>query len=91
MDRGIMQRITDAADLQDELLPGIPLVEIAGDGRVLIEHHFGVTEYGRCQVCVRVKYGFVIVTGSRLEFSRMTRDILIISGRIDCVRLERRR
>ena len=91
MDRGIMQRITDAADLQDELLPGVPLVEIAGDGRVLIEHHFGVTEYGRCQVCVRVKYGFVIVTGSRLEFSRMTRDILIISGRIDCVRLERRR
>ena len=91
MDRGIMQRITDAVDLQDELLPGVPLVEIAGDGRVLIEHHFGVTEYGRCQVCVRVKYGFVIVTGSRLEFSRMTRDILIISGHIDCVRLERRR
>ena len=90
MERGIMQRITAAADLQDELLPGVPLVEIAGDGRVLIEHHFGVTEYGRCQVCVRVKYGFVIVSGSRLELSRMTKHILVISGHIDCVRLERR-
>ncbi len=28
-----------------ELLPGMPLIEITGAGRVLIENHGGVTEY----------------------------------------------
>lgn len=91
MERGIMQRLTTAADLTDETLPGVPLIEIAGDSRVLIEHHFGVTEYGRCQICVRVKYGLVIITGSRLELARMTRQILVVTGCIETVRLERRR
>lgn len=91
MGSGVIQRIAESTDLTDELLPGVPLVEIAGDSRVLIEHHFGVTEYGRCQICVRVKYGFVVIQGRGLELACMTRQILVITGNIDCVRLERRR
>ena len=91
MKREIMQRISAAADMVDAPLSGIPLVEIAGDSRVLIEHHFGVTEYGRCQICVRVKYGILIINGSRLELARMTRELLVVTGCIDSVRLERRR
>lgn len=90
MEKGFMQRITSAADLNDEPLPGVPLVEIAGDSRVLIEHHFGVTQYGRCQICVRVKYGLVVVQGTRLELARMTKQQLVIAGCIECVKLERR-
>jgi sporulation protein YqfC len=91
MEKGIMQHLTAAAELSDEVLPGIPLIEIAGESRVLIEHHFGVTEYGRCQICVRVKYGLVIIHGSHLELTRMTRQIMVVTGCIECVRLERRR
>ena len=86
----IVERITAAADLPDEPIPGVPLVEIAGEKRVLIEHHCGVTEYGRCQICVKVKFGFVMVIGQRLELARMTKEQLIITGRIECVKLERR-
>lgn len=86
----IMERITSATDLPDEPIPGLPLVEIAGEKRVLIEHHCGVTEYGRCQICVKVKFGLVMVMGQRLELARMTKDQLIITGKIECVKLERR-
>lgn len=86
----IMERITAATDLSDEPIPGVPLVEIAGEKRVLIEHHCGVTEYGRCQICVKVKFGFVMVMGQRLELARMTKEQLIITGKIECVKLERR-
>ena len=79
-----------AADLPDEPVPGLPLVELAGDGRVLIEHHRGVTEYGRSQISVRVKFGFVTVLGRDLELAKMTREQLIITGCIDAIRLERR-
>ena len=85
-----MQRLADGADLAGETLPGVPVIEIAGDRRVLIERHSGITEYGRERISVKVKYGMVCICGAGLEMTRMTRDQLVVSGRIDCVRLQRR-
>ena len=89
MEKHIMERIAMTADLPDEPIPSVPLVEIAGDRRVLIEHHCGVTQYGRCRISVRVKYGSVVVIGTQLELTRMTLEQLIITGKIECVQLER--
>ena len=89
MEKHFVERIVTAADLYDEPIPNMPLVEIAGDRRVLIEHHCGVTQYGRCRISVRVKFGTIVINGAQLELSRMTGQQLIISGRIDSVVLER--
>lgn len=89
--RGWIERFTESADLQGELMPGQPLVELFGDRRVLIEHHGGVTEYGREKIQVRVKYGFLCICGGCLELARMTAEQLVITGRIDTVTLIRRR
>lgn len=85
-----MEHLTAAADLQEEPIPGLPLIEISGDRRVLIEHHCGVTEYGHEQIGVRVKYGCILICGNHLELTRMTKEQLIISGCIEAVRLIRR-
>ena len=66
---------------------GLPLAEIMGDRRVLIEQHRGVVTYGTCEVCVRVKFGVIQVCGSSLSLSRMSKEQVVISGTIDCVRL----
>lgn len=71
-------------------LPGIPILELAGDRRVLVECHCGVTKYGRDEVGVRVKYGFLVIKGSGLCLSHMSKERLVISGRIDSVELIRR-
>lgn len=65
----------------------VSLVEIAGDGRVLIEHHQGVSSYTSESVDVCVSYGQVCVTGSRLCIARMTPEQLVIRGIIEGVRL----
>lgn len=79
----------DRLDLPDEPMPVQTLVEIAGNRRVLIEHHGGVTQYGSTMICVKVKFGTVSVFGQDLKLVRMTGEQLIISGCIDCVKLER--
>lgn len=89
MGKNFLQRVTAAADLQDEPIPGQTLVEIAGEHRVLIEHHYGVTEYGRQQIQVKVKYGTVHICGQGLELARMTKEQLVICGLIESVKLER--
>lgn len=85
-----VDHLASAADLQEEPIPVLPLIEICGDRRVLVEHHRGVTEYGENQIGIKVKYGTVCVTGQKLALSHMTRERLIVTGRIDGVRLVRR-
>lgn len=85
-----MLKLADGADLSGEPLPGMPIVEIAGECRVLIERHGGVTEYSRERISVKVRYGTVTVCGCGLELTRMTKEQLVISGRIDSVQLQRR-
>jgi len=80
----------DRLDLPGESLPGQVVVEITGENRVLIEHHCGVREYSRERIGVKVKYGVLQVCGSCLELRCMTREQLVISGKIDCIVLKRR-
>ena len=89
--RNFLEQLSSVADLQDEAIPGLPLIEIVGDRRVLIEHHCGVTEYGCNQICIKVKQGTIEVYGNKLELALMTKEQLIISGYIEGVKLTRRR
>ena len=86
-----VQRLTESTDLPDAAIPGMTVLELAGDRRVLIEQHSGVTEYGGQRICVRVQFGELCISGCGLELSRMTKEQLVISGRIDCIALQRRK
>lgn len=72
-----------------EPMPGMPLVEIAGQGRILIENHRGVCSYGREQIRVRVKYGQIEISGCGLVLGCMSRERIVVTGHIDAVRLIR--
>jgi len=86
----ILNRLIDESDLARESIPGQTIIEIAEDRRVLIENHHGVCEYGREKISVKVKYGLVNICGDHLELRQMTKEQLVISGRIHCVSLVRR-
>ena len=73
--------------LASEPLPKVPLIEVADSRRVLIENHMGVTAYGTDEICVKVRNGFVSITGQRLELLCMSKEKIIICGRIESIRL----
>lgn len=85
-----LERLAERADLPGEPLPGQAIVELAGDRRVLIEKHGGVTQYSAERIGVRVNYGTVCIAGCGLELKQMTKERLVIAGRIDSVNLIRR-
>lgn len=85
-----MLRLVDGMDLASEPLPGIPLVEVYGHGRVLIENHLGVCQYTQSEICVKVSYGQVSVQGKCLELAKMTREQVVISGCVECISLCRK-
>ena len=89
--KSFVEHIVANADLQDEPIPGLPLIEIAGDRRVLIENHRGVVEYGTQTIRVNVKFGQVCICGNGLELARMTRGQLVVCGYVEAVHLNRGR
>ena len=84
-------RLTEGMDLPGESLPGMTVAELAGDRRVLIEGHRGVTEYCRERITVKVSYGWLCVQGCGLELRQMSKQQLVVSGRIDAIGLRRKR
>ncbi len=85
----MIERITDAAQLQNEALPGRSIVELYSDRRVLIEVHRGILSYDTEKIQIRVKYGILCICGSCLEVTKMTVQQLVISGQIDSLHLIR--
>lgn len=86
---GILDKFALATDLPGESAPGQPLVEIFGDRRVLLENHCGVTKYSETSICVKVRYGQIQISGCDLRLMRMTRQQIIVCGKIDAVALFR--
>ncbi len=85
-----MDKVATNVDFDNDLFPYLPIVEISGDKRVLIENHCGVQGYESGKISVNSKLGSIIVCGEQLKIRKMTKEQLIISGRINCVSLVRR-
>lgn len=89
--RSFWEQIIDQSILGSETVSRQPIVEISGDGRVLIENHQGVCAYGKDRILVNIKFGSVCILGCNLEMMHMTKDQLVIYGRINSVELHRRK
>ena len=68
-------------------VPGVPLIEILADQRVLIENHRGVHRYTREQICIKSTLGMIRIDGKKLFLEKMSKDQLTIIGKIDTVSL----
>ena len=66
------------------------IVEIAGERRVLVENHRGVAAYSQEKILVKVKYGSLCICGCNLQMHHMTKDQLVVFGKIHNVSLHRR-
>lgn len=86
---GILRRLADRAVMTGQPVPGVPLVEIIGDRRLLVENHQGVCEYGDEQICVNTRLGKIFVNGSSLELAQMSKEQLVITGSIASITVER--
>ena len=87
--RRLWERIMRTAHDFGEPMSGIPLAEIAGDRRVLIENHRGVICYNPREIQVKVSFGYLSIYGEFLEMKRLAKDQLVIQGSIHSVCINR--
>ena len=81
----ILDRLIMAAELPAESTGGDPITEIISNKRVVIERHKGIIGYSHNSICVHVTFGVIQVYGSSLSLAQMTKERLVITGRIDSI------
>lgn len=75
-------------DLMEEPAPRQTLVELCGNGRVIVENHRGVLEYGREKIRVKTRFGSISILGNGLLLRKMCGQQLVITGSIASIHLE---
>lgn len=75
-------------DIQAESFSKAPRVTLSGSGRVLIEGHHGLLDYGREQVTAARAGGRIQIKGEGLRLEAMNRRELLVSGQIWAVEME---
>ena len=85
----MLRVLTERVGLYGESLPGIPLLELSVDDRVLIENHICVSSYSQGEISVRVSYGCIRIVGRSLVLACVGKEQLVIHGKVDSVTVER--
>ena len=67
----------------DGAMGNIPLVEIVGMKRVLIENHRFIALYASTRIDVYVEGGVLCVTGNDLTLSHMSKARIVINGIVE--------
>jgi len=86
----LIHRLSQKLHQPAEAMQLLPLIEVAGDRRVLVENHRGVQQYTPQCICIRVSFGDICVSGEALRLAQMSAGQLTIYGQIDSVKLCRR-
>lgn len=68
---------------RENVLSLLPILELVGQRRLLIENHQGVLSYAPNEIKIKVSYGCITVVGNELQLMEMSRVKLAICGRID--------
>ena len=89
-EHSVWRKLLDISGLEDECLPGRPVVELFDDNRLLIENHKRILIYEQDQICVAVRYGTLCVLGSNLRLRKISGKKLLITGKINRLDIQRR-
>jgi len=85
----LAQRLPETLHIPDQTLPGVPIIELYADRRVLIESRCGIMHYE--STCIKLRScGYrVCVCGRGLNIAELSAEQLIITGSVDSVSLRR--
>lgn len=82
------QRSAENLPLPPELQPGVPVIELIGNGELRMSGHRGIVSYGEEEISVSGGRIFVRIRGKHLKLRGMSGSELFISGELTSLSLE---
>lgn len=85
----VLGKIPTLLGVPDQTLPGVPIIEIYGNKRVLIEGRCAVIEYSTSIIRLKNNCEIICVSGSDLIMTELTYQQIIITGEIENISISR--
>mgnify|MGYP000321546181 CR=1 FL=1 len=82
------RRVTEALDLPEETVSGLPKLTVQGRERMLVENHRGIFECGERVVRLHTACGILRITGEALTLLELSAERLYIAGTLCGVEYE---
>lgn len=79
---GMKKRFSDIFELSPEVVLDLPLIMLVGQHKLYIENHNGISRYNDNEIKVRIKTGFIVITGNEMIIEEIKIESLTISGMI---------
>ena len=84
-----MAKVMEFLDIPGDAMFELPVLRLTGGNRLLIENHRGLHDYMPDKVLLAIKGGYVEIAGESLEVGSMTRDSMLITGKITNIAYKR--
>ncbi|SHJ79309.1 sporulation protein YqfC [Paramaledivibacter caminithermalis] len=78
----IKSNISNILEIPKEILLDLPKITFIGNLQVSIENHKGIIEYSSENIRVKIKDGFIKISGIDLAIKTIITEEIIISGKI---------
>ena len=88
MKETLTAKLAARLDLPAEAVSAAPRITISGGGRVLIEGHRGLLEFGEERVAAAGAGCTILVRGEKLRMQAMSGRDMVVTGRLWSVELE---
>jgi len=82
--------IQKSVEPKQNVLSKIPIAELAGRNRLLVENHQGILAYSKQEIQIKVSYGRLAVVGTDLQLMQISREQLVITGQIAEIQVSER-
>lgn len=86
--QSILEKSARLFDLPGDVVAGLPLIELRGDGELRMENHKGILAYGENEIHISGGKLVVRVSGTGLDLRSMNAVELVITGRILKIELD---
>ena len=81
-EKSFLERTAELFDLPGEIVAGQSRISITGSGRVHVDCHRGILEYGESRISLRCGKGVAVIEGENLRLRAMSERELLICGRL---------
>ena len=84
-----IKKIERALEIPESIVDDISKVTCIGKDKVLIENYIGILEYDDNTIRLNTSDGDILVFGDNLVITQLTKDDILILGKIHMVEFER--
>ncbi|NLP18625.1 MAG: sporulation protein YqfC [Firmicutes bacterium] len=80
--RALRSELADFFELPKDILLDLPRITLLGNLRLVIENHRGLIQYEPVQIRVCLEKGEVVLQGSNLNISLISKEEIVIDGQL---------